>query len=57
MNFKGYAGIVGKSIHKTKEKDSNYKIFAIFPNRKTAKLAYEMVMKCEIIINEFKKSE
>lgn len=42
-NIIAYAGFCNDHIHKTKEADSEYRILAIFPNKRTAKLAYEDV--------------
>lgn len=51
MTIRAWAGIVSNSIHQTKEKDSEYKIMAIFKNKRIAKLAYEYVVPCEIIFD------
>lgn len=50
---KGWAGIVGTTIHKTKESDSKYQILAIYPSKRVAKLAYEKVV--EVLITQVTK--
>jgi hypothetical protein len=44
----GYAGFCNNELHITKEEGSEYKIFAIFPRKGTAELAYEDVRKITI---------
>lgn len=46
--WRGWAGIVGSTIHTTVEKDSNYPIRAIYRSKRVAKLAYESVVPVEI---------
>jgi len=43
-----WGGFVDNKLDITKENYNGYRIYAIFPNRKTAKLCYEDVRKIKI---------
>ena len=47
-----WGGFCNNRLHKTKEMNSGYVIYAIFPNKRTAKLSYEDVRRIEIGIHQ-----
>ena len=51
--WKAWAGIVYDTIHTTVEANSMYRIKAIYPSKRVAKLAYEKVI--QVVIREVRK--